>query len=71
MIKLFSLDVGFDLAIRFGPPKDTPDLIARKLNDQHLIICAFPDYISNFGTPETLAELAHHRCILVWRGGPH
>lgn len=63
------LDVGFDLAIRFGPVKDTTDLIARKLNDQHLIICASPAYTSNFGTPETLAELANHRCILAWRGG--
>lgn len=63
------LDVGFDLAIRFGPLKDSTDLIARKLNDQHLIICASPSYISNFGVPETLAELAHHRCILAWRGG--
>lgn len=63
------LDIGFDLAIRFGIVKDTTDLIARKLNDQHLIICASPAYISNFGTPETLAELAHHRCILAWRGG--
>lgn len=63
------LDIGFDLAIRFGPVKDTTDLIARKLNDQHLIICASPDYITTYGTPETLADLAHHRCILAWRGG--
>lgn len=63
------LDIGFDLAIRFGPVKDTIDLIARKLNDQHLIICASPDYITTYGTPETLADLAHHRCILAWRGG--
>ena len=63
------LDIGFDLASRFGPVKDTTDLIARKLNDQHLIICASPDYITTYGTPETLADLAHHRCILAWRGG--
>ncbi|EKF6144272.1 LysR family transcriptional regulator [Vibrio cholerae] len=63
------LDVGFDLAIRFGPLKDTTELIARKLNDQRLIICASPDYISTYGTPETLVDLAHHRCILAWRGG--
>ncbi|MDF1624423.1 LysR family transcriptional regulator [Pseudohongiella nitratireducens] len=63
------LDVGIDLAIRFGPLKDTTELIARKLNDQHLIICASPDYISTYGTPETLIDLAHHRCILAWRGG--
>ncbi|MFF6013312.1 LysR substrate-binding domain-containing protein [Rahnella sp. R3(2024)] len=63
------LDIGFDLAIRFGPVKDTTDLIARKLNDQHLIICASPAYITTYGTPDTLADLAHHRCILAWRGG--
>ena len=63
------LDIGFDLAIRFGPVKDTTDLIARKLNDQHLIICASPAYISTYGKPETLTELAAHRCILAWRGG--
>lgn len=63
------LDFGFDLAIRFGPVKDTTDLIARKLNDQHLIICAAPAYISTYGKPETLTELAGHRCILAWRGG--
>jgi len=63
------LDIGFDLSIRFGPVKDTQDLIARKLNDQHLIICASPAYISTYGTPETLADLVHHRCILAWRGG--
>lgn len=63
------LDIGFDLAIRFGPVKDTTDLIARKLNAQHLIICASPAYISAYGKPETLTELAGHRCILAWRGG--
>lgn len=63
------LDLGFDLAIRFGPLKDTAELIARKLNDQQLIVCASPDYLSVHGTPETLSDLKEHRCILAWRGG--
>lgn len=63
------LDIGFDLAIRFGQVKDTTDLIARKLNDQQLIICASPDYLATYGTPDTPADLQHHRCILAWRGG--
>lgn len=63
------LDIGFDLAIRFGAVKDTTDLIARKLNDQQLIICASPDYLSAYGNPETLDDLNHHRCVLAWRGG--
>lgn len=63
------LDIGFDLAIRYGQVKNTTDLIARKLNEQHLIICASPTYISSYGTPVTLADLKQHRCILAWRGG--
>ncbi|SMP82408.1 DNA-binding transcriptional regulator, LysR family [Serratia sp. CC22-02] len=63
------VDVGFDLAVRFGPVEDTTDLIARKLNAQQLIICASPDYISTYGRPETLDDLTHHRCIMGWRVG--
>lgn len=63
------LDMGFDLAIRFGALKDSADLVAKKLNDQHLILCASPDYLQRNGTPATLEELKQHRCIMAWRGG--
>ncbi|QDX97076.1 LysR family transcriptional regulator [Pectobacterium carotovorum subsp. carotovorum] len=63
------LDVGFDLAIRFGPLKDTTDLVARSLNAQHLLLCASPEYLSRYGTPLTLEDLDKHRCIMAWRGG--
>lgn len=60
---------GFDLAFRFGPVKSTHELVARKLNDQRLILCASPAYITEYGQPGTLNELDHHRCIMAWRGG--
>lgn len=63
------LNVGFDLAIRFGALKDSGDLIAKKLNDQQLILCASPDYLAHYGTPLTLDDLKQHRCVMAWRGG--
>jgi len=63
------LDVGFDLAIRFGPMKDSADLVAKKLNEQHLVFAASPSYLEKYGKPNTLEELSQHRCIMAWRGG--
>ena len=33
---------GIDLAVRIGDLKDDPELVARRLGDQHLVICAAP-----------------------------
>jgi DNA-binding transcriptional LysR family regulator len=63
------LDIGFDLAIRFGALKDSADLVAKKLNEQHLVLCASPDYLARYGTPLGMEELRQHRCIMAWRGG--
>ncbi len=63
------LDAGFDLAIRFGAMNNNPDLVARKLNEQHLILCASPAYLARYGVPQTLEDLHQHRCIMAWRGG--
>nr|WP_067297434.1 LysR family transcriptional regulator [Marinobacterium profundum] len=63
------MDAGFDLAFRFGPLSDTNELVARKLNDQKLVLCASPDYLSRYGAPKTIDDLKSHRCIMAWRGG--
>lgn len=63
------LDMGFDLAIRFGPLKDSTDLIARRLNEQHLVLCASPTYLAHYGTPFSLEDLKQHHGIMAWRGG--
>lgn len=54
---------GYDFAIRLGVLKDS-GLIARKLEDAALKLVASPDYLARMGTPETLADLQQHRCVL-------
>ena len=63
------LDAGFDLAIRYGALKDSADLVAKKLNDQHLVLCASPGYLERYGCPQNLQTLRQHRCLMAWRGG--
>lgn len=69
------VDSGFDLAIRFGTLPDKR-LNARCVMTNRRFLCASPAYLARHGTPETLADLAHHQCIIhrqndeahaVWR----
>lgn len=53
---------GFDCVVRVGILKDS-GLIARPLGKLSLINCASPDYLSRFGYPETLDDLADHALI--------
>ncbi|KTD98136.1 MULTISPECIES: LysR family transcriptional regulator [unclassified Pseudoalteromonas] len=48
---------GFDLAFRIGEPKDS-SLIARKIARNRLLIVAAPEFISTYGMPATMEELA-------------
>lgn len=54
---------GFDVAVRIGNLVDS-SLIARRLAGATSVICAAPDYLERRGVPNTLAELATHRCVL-------
>lgn len=63
------IDAGFDLAIRFGPVKDSTELVAKSLNGQKLILVAAKQYLAKYGEPTSLADLANHRCVVAWRGG--
>jgi DNA-binding transcriptional LysR family regulator len=51
------------LAIRVGRLRDS-QLVARKLADIRMIVCASPDYLARRGTPETPGDLAHHDCLV-------
>ena len=51
-----------DVAIRFGELTDS-SLKARKLGAGFRRLLASPHYLASFGTPDTLADLAQHRCI--------
>ncbi|WP_034295293.1 LysR family transcriptional regulator [Herbaspirillum sp. RV1423] len=57
------VDGGFDMAIRFGALPDQR-INARCLMTNRRFLCASPLYLERYGTPATLADLAHHRCII-------
>ena len=50
------------LALRIGHLPDS-DLIARKLGEIQMIVCAAPSYLERRGTPQTPAELSGHDCL--------
>lgn len=53
---------GFDIAIRIAGLKDST-LVARKLAPDDRIVCASPDYLQQYGVPQTPDDLSNHRCI--------
>lgn len=55
-----------DLALR--ATADPPDyLVARRLHPHRFVLVASPDYLSQHGRPETLADMARH-AALAYRG---
>ena len=55
---------GFDLDVRVGD-EIAPHLIARRLADNHRVLCAAPAYLARRGTPRTPAELSAHDCLAI------
>ncbi len=53
------VEEGFDLAIRIGIV-GSDLLVARKLGEMRLLLCAAPSYLKRRGTPRTPADLAQH-----------
>lgn len=53
---------GFDCVVRVGTLKDS-GLIARPLGRLSVINCASPDYLSRFGYPDRLEDLASHAVV--------
>jgi len=50
------------LALRIGHLPDS-DLIARKLGDIQMIVCAAPSYLKRRGVPQTPADVSAHDCL--------
>ena len=55
---------GFDLDVRVGD-EIAPHLIARRLADNHRVLCAAPAYLARRGMPRTPAELSAHDCLAI------
>jgi len=51
-----------DVALRIGTLPDS-SLVATQVGSIRRVVCASPDYLHQFGTPCTPADLAAHRCI--------
>src|ERR1700760_599832 len=54
---------GIDVALRIGPLEDS-GLIARKLGDIQLVVCAAPEYLRRRGEPATPGGFAEHECLV-------
>lgn len=55
---------GFDLDIRIGDDI-APHLIAKRLADNHRVLCASPDYLALRGMPKHWRDLASHDCLTI------
>ena len=54
---------GIDIAIRGGGIPDER-VIAQYIDDNTHFLCAAPKYLEQYGTPQTVADLAGHKCLL-------
>lgn len=52
-----------DLAVRIGTLRDST-LVARRIDQQELVLCASPAYLAAHGTPRRIEELAGHAAIV-------
>jgi DNA-binding transcriptional LysR family regulator len=53
---------GIDLAVRIGELSDST-LVARRIDWQHLVMVASPQYLKAHGTPQRLEDLAGHKAV--------
>jgi len=55
---------GYDLVVRIGKLEDS-GLVSKPLGEDHLILLAAASYLKEKGTPASLSDLKHHRCIVM------
>jgi DNA-binding transcriptional LysR family regulator len=56
------IEGGYDVGIRIGELKDS-SLIAKKLAKCDSVVCASPEYLTEYGIPKTPSDLKDHNCI--------
>jgi len=52
-----------DVSIRTGSMERSPNVVARRLLSDPLTLCASPEYLSQYGEPQTIEELSGHRRV--------
>lgn len=57
------IEDNFDIALRIGHLSDS-SLIARRLFDVRMVVCASAHYLNVHGTPETPEDLLDHQCLV-------
>ncbi|CBK84426.1 TPA: LysR substrate-binding domain-containing protein [Enterobacter hormaechei] len=63
------VEEGFDMAVRNGTLQDSSVLVARKLGEHRMVLCAAPDYLLKNGQPQTVDDLRQHTAINYTRAG--
>jgi DNA-binding transcriptional LysR family regulator len=58
------VEEGFDVALRGGIVRDE-SLIARRIGSSALLLAAAPSYLDAYGRPETAADVAGHKGLLL------
>ncbi len=60
--KVDIVEEGFDIALRIGNLKNS-SLIAKRLTQIRMVMCASPDYLAKFGMPKNLEALKTHNYL--------
>ncbi len=61
------MEEGVDVAVQIGALADS-SMIARRIAEVQLQICAAPAYLARHGVPQTLADLPPHNCLRYSQG---
>ncbi|WP_369406998.1 LysR substrate-binding domain-containing protein [Arsenophonus endosymbiont of Aleurodicus floccissimus] len=61
------IEEGIDLSIYIGTLPDSSNLVARKIGQYRMTICASPSYLTQMGEPGTIKELAQHYTVAYSR----
>jgi DNA-binding transcriptional LysR family regulator len=56
-------DEGYDVSMVLATELPDSGLIAQKMGTTFSVLCAAPDYLRRYGTPQSLAELQQHNCL--------
>lgn len=60
---------GYDLALRAAERLSDSSLLSKKLLDSRLGLFASPEYVKKHGSPQTVAELSGHDCLIFGTEG--